>query len=485
MRFLVPIERMEPSRLALAYLAGWDCIPWPGRVSWHHDVLEIVRSVDQSAALTLPWPVADRGTPAVSTGTLIERERPYALPLELARGKVGRLLNQMNDWKALGFQSPATAEETASEATACFAQAVVLRSDSGRSQKLAQTALELAVRAGETALAAFIDQTLAAVGTLRRKRRLWCGAEQGRAVLSAEDRRLLDDFSTAAMLRVTWRDCEPEEGQYAFDLLDRLLFLCREQRRPRSVGPLISLLPGELPGWLAPDAPPEDIQRRALRFLTALLRSYRGKVDLWEAVGPLNVANPFGWNDEFLANFAARIVQHVRNLSPGIPIAVSVRQPWLEDLRRRECEFPAPIILDALIRAGVGLSQIVLDTHLGYDRGTLLRDGLDVSRQLDFWGQLGLPLIVRFCAPSRGDADPLAVGDAKVQAAPWSEAVQAEWTKIWLRLLLTKSFVRGFFWCQLRDAEPHEFPHGGLWDVTRRPKPVVETLIEFRRLHLD
>ncbi|NMC18838.1 MAG: hypothetical protein GYA33_00305, partial [Thermogutta sp.] len=146
MRFLVPIERMEPSRLALAYLAGWDCIPWPGRVSWHHDVLEIVRSVDQSAALTLPWPVADRGTPAVSTGTLIERERPYALPLELARGKVGRLLNQMNDWKALGFQSPATAEETASEATACFAQAVVLRSDSGRSQKLAQTALELAVR---------------------------------------------------------------------------------------------------------------------------------------------------------------------------------------------------------------------------------------------------------------------------------------------------------------------------------------------------
>lgn len=484
MRFLLPINQMEPSRLSLAYLAGWDCIPWPGKVSWNHDVLEVMRSVDQSAALTLPWPIADKGTLAVSTGTLIEREHPYALPLELARGKVGRLLNQMSDWKALGFLSPTAAEEAASEATACFAQAVVLRSDSERSRKLAQTALDLAVRAGETALAAFIDQTLAALRSRRPKSHIWCGAEYGRVVLSAEEHQLLDEFSTAAMLRVTWRDCEPEEGQYTFDLLDRLLFLCRERRLPRSVGPLISLLPGELPGWIAPDTPAEDIQRRALKFLTTLLRTYRGRVDLWEAVGPLNVPNPFGWNDEFLANFAARIVQHIRNLGPGIPIAVSVRQPWLEDLRRRECEFPAPIVLDALIRAGVGLSQIILDTHLGYDRGTLLRDGLDVSRQLEFWGQLGLPLIVRFCAPSRGDADPFALGDAKVQAAPWSEAAQAEWTKLWLRLILTKSFVRGFFWCQLRDAEPHEFPHGGLWDVTRRAKPAVEALIEFRRRYL-
>ncbi|WP_460182407.1 hypothetical protein [Thermopirellula anaerolimosa] len=476
---------MEPNRSALAYLAGWDCIPWPGRVSWNGDILEIVRSVDQSAALTLPWPVADRGTLAVSTGTLIERERPYALPLELARGKVGRLLNQISDWKTLGYQSPTAAEETASEAAACFAQAVVLRSDSERSRKLAQAALELAVRAGETALDAFIDQALAAIRMRQSHRPIWCGVEQGRTVLSAEERKLLDEFSNAAMLRVTWRDCEPEEGQFTFDLLDRLLYLCREQRRPRSVGPLISLLPEELPDWLTADIPAEEIQRRALKFLTALLRAYRGKVDLWEAVGPLRPANPFGWSDEFLANFAARVVQHIRNLSPGVPIAVSVRQPWLEDLGRQACEFPAPIVLDALIRAGVGLSQIVLDTHLGYDRGTLLRDGLDVSRQLEFWGQLGLPLIVRFCAPSRCDVDPLAPGDVRIQTAPWSEAAQAEWTRLWLRILLTKSFVRGFFWCQLRDAEPHEFPHGGLWDITRQPKPVVEALIDFRRRFLN
>ncbi|MGQ9606162.1 MAG: hypothetical protein ACUVTW_08165 [Thermogutta sp.] len=485
MRFSVPLQWMEPSRLALAYLAGWDCIPWPGRVSWEQGILEITRSADQSAALTLPWPIADRGTLALSTGTLIERERPYALPLELARGKVGRLLNHLNDWKALGFQSPASAEETAGEAAALFAQAVVLRSDSERSQKLAQTALELAVQAGETALDAFVDQTLVAMRMRQPKRHIWCGVEQGRTILSAEERQLLDEFSNAAMLRVTWRDCESEEGQFTFDLLDRLLFFCREERRPRSVGPLISLLPGELPGWLPLDAPAEEVQRRASRFLTAILRNYRGKVDLWEAIGPLHPSHPFAWSDESLANFTARIVQHIRNLSPGVPIAVSVRQPWLEELRQRESEFPAPIVLDALIRAGVGLSQIVLDTHLGYDRGTLLRDGIDVYRQLEFWGQLGLPLIVRFCAPSRCDADPLAVGNARIQAVPWSDAVQAEWTRIWLRILLTKSFVRGFFWSQLRDAEPHEFPHGGLWDIARRPKPVVKTLTEFRRRYLN
>lgn len=484
MRFFIPLDRVDLGSFSLAYLAGWDYIPWPGQVFWNQGHLEIVRSVDQSAALTMPWPIGDTGSLAVSTGTLIERERPYVLPLELARGKVGRALNQMTEWQALGFQPPTSAEEMVAEATACFAQSVVLRTDSERSLKLAQTALALAVQAAESAMHAYIDQVLNATRATQPKRQFWLGVEQGHSVLSQTEQAQIDAFSNAAMLRVTWRDCEPAKGQYTFDLIERLLLLCREQRRPRGVGPLISLLPGELPSWLGPDTPAEEVQLHALQFLTTLLRDYRGKVDLWEVVGPLNVANPFNWSDEFLANFVARVVQRVRSTSPATPIAVSVRQPWLEDLRHRDCEFPAPVILDALIRAGVGLSHIVLDTHWGYESGTLLRDDFDISRQLDFWAQLGLPLIVRLCIPSRHDVDPLAVGNAKVQGETWTETLQAGWTRRWLRICLAKPYLKGVFWCQLRDTEPHEFPHSGLWDVERRGKSVLETLRAFRSQYL-
>ncbi len=48
-------------------------------------------------------------------------------------------------------------------------------------------------------------------------------------------------------------------------------------------------------------------------------------------------------------------------------------------------------------------------------------------------------------------------------------------------LLLAKPAVQGIYWSQLADNLPHDFPHGGLFDATGRPKPALEALGKLRR----
>ena len=50
--------------------------------------------------------------------------------------------------------------------------------------------------------------------------------------------------------------------------------------------------------------------------------------------------------------------------------------------------------------------------------------------------------------------------------------------------MLAKPYVHGILWGQLRDAEPHDFAHGGLFDLRRHPKPALRQLASIRQAHL-
>ena len=47
---------------------------------------------------------------------------------------------------------------------------------------------------------------------------------------------------------------------------------------------------------------------------------------------------------------------------------------------------------------------------------------------------------------------------------------QQAWVARFVPLLLAKPMVQGVIWNQLRDSNPHGFPHGGLFDGHRRAK---------------
>src|SRR5438477_9911553 len=96
LRFLVPRpEQIDPEAIGRTYLAGMDDVPWRTEVAWDGRQLTVERSDSDSGYLYVPWRAAGHGQLTLSTATLIEREAPYLLPVELARGTLNRLRNQL------------------------------------------------------------------------------------------------------------------------------------------------------------------------------------------------------------------------------------------------------------------------------------------------------------------------------------------------------------------------------------------------------
>jgi hypothetical protein len=66
-------------------------------------------------------------------------------------------------------------------------------------------------------------------------------------------------------------------------------------------------------------------------------------------------------------------------------------------------------------------------------------------------------------------------------AGQWTPVAQQAWAARYLPLLLAKPFIQGIYWNQLRDTTAHDFPHGGLFDLNDKAKPVLRTLALLRQ----
>src|ERR1700680_2526658 len=77
---------------------GQDNMPFLSEVVLEPGKMRVSRQDDESGFVACPWVIEGAGTLLTTTATLIERDVPYALAVELARGKVNQLRNQLADW---------------------------------------------------------------------------------------------------------------------------------------------------------------------------------------------------------------------------------------------------------------------------------------------------------------------------------------------------------------------------------------------------
>jgi hypothetical protein len=251
-------------------------------------------------------------------------------------------------------------------------------------------------------------------------------------------------------------------------------------------GPLLQLDPDGLPDWLYLwEGDVDGLMSFVCEFIQSAVTRYRGKVDVWQCAGRLNAAEVLSLSEEDKLRLAARTIELVRSLDPDTPTVISIDQPWAEYLSRREMDFPPLQFADALVRVGLDLTGLVLEINVGYyPGGTLPRTTLEFNRQLDHWSLLGLPLLVSISVPSAYHDDPLARHRVKLAPGSWTTKSQQAWIARYVPLILAKPYVHGVIWNQLRDSEPHDFPHGGLFDHERHAKPALSTLVSIRRTHL-
>ena len=198
--------------------------------------------------------------------------------------------------------------------------------------------------------------------------------------------------------------------------------------------------------------------------------------------GRVNSSEILALSEEERLRLAAETVHLIRSLDAEASTIVSLDQPWGEYMGRRPVDFPPLHFADALIRSGLDLKALMLELNLGCYRGaTLPRTAVELSRLLDYWNLLGLPLMMSLSVPSASQSDRLAQRRTEPLVGPWTPQVQQAWISRLVPLILAKPGVQGFVWNQLRDDVPHDFPHAGLFDHHGLPKPALKTLTSIRQ----
>jgi hypothetical protein len=482
-RFLVtPADRITDEVLQLAYLSGADHTPWPVRLEVEGGVLTLERAESESASLTLPWPVERHGLLGLCTATLLERPEPYHLPLELARGTIHRLRDQLFEWQMIGLAIPKEVQDKLAEAIGRFSWAVVSQDEVPQSAAKAQDALRTALDASQLLAGAYAEQVIAARRRVGGKLPSLLGAElSGPPLDDAAAKMFLSAFN-AALVSVCWRDIEANEGDFSWSACDEHVAWCRAHGLKVCAGPLLQPDPRGLPDWVYLwEDDFENLTAAAGDFIRAAVERYRGKVDFWLCAARANTCEALSLSEEENLRLAAGALDLVRTLDPDTPTVVSIDQPWGEYMGRRAVESPPLHFADALVRSGLDLRALMLELNLGCFRGgTLPPTELDLSRRLDTWSVLGLPLLVSLAIPSGDREDPLGQRRLRVPPGSWSLESQQAWTARYVPLMLAKPGVLGVFWNQLRDGQPHDFPHAGLFGPRRTLKPALRTLAALR-----
>jgi hypothetical protein len=487
MRFIVPDDHSSEEVFRQAYLTGLDRVPWFVERRQENGQLVLERSVSDSGSLNIPWLVEGYGQLTLSTGTLRERPEPYHLPLELARGKVSQLRNQMSDWVIQGLEVPPEVHQKVAEATRLFSQAVVDPRQSEQSRELANQAIRTALEAGDQLAECYAEQALALRRRISNRLPSVLGANLGTS--------LLDDYTAGQYVQtfnagcapLVWREIQTSEGRLDWSISDKQIEWCRAHELTVCAGPLLQFDDHSLPDWLYMcEGDFDSILDFASEFVEAVVRRYRGKVDLWICSGRVNTADILSLSEEEKVRLAARSIELVHCLDSDTETVISFDRPWGEYLTQRKNDLPPLHFADALVRAGLGVTGLMLEMNVGYSaRGTLQRDPLEFSRLLDYWSILGVPLYLAVTVPSASHADLLARCRETLSQGNWSTKAQQAWVTQYLPPLLAKPFVSGILWNQLRDFEPHDFPHGGLFDLRRHPKPALRQLASLRKAHFQ
>jgi GH35 family endo-1,4-beta-xylanase len=478
-----------PDACIASSVGYYDQTPGPTTLQIANGSLVLSREESGSGYLVLPWPVEPFGTLVVSTTTLREREEPYRLLVELARGKLNQVRVQTGEWQGIGLRTTPEFDRALSEATRLFGVAA-LAGNEQEADASATRVLEKTHELADRLARDYIEQMFATrhdEGPLDT----WLTARHQRA-LSGDAAKEYTTAFNAANVYFRWRDVEPHEAQYDWTQADAAVSAALDAGFPVTIGPIIDLAPGMLPAWAAgwhADLP--ALAAFMCDYLETAVSRYKNEVRRWIICAGFNNADALGLVDDDRLRLAYRLFEAAAQVDPSLELILSVAQPWGDYLASADQTISPMTFPDDLVRAGVRLAAVELELRIGTrPRGSLPRDLLDTARLLDNFGMLGPPLEVSLGLPTASEPDRNATEhEQEVWKHGWrsgpSVEGQAEWGASFAALALCWPKVRTVTWDHWSDAEPHLVPNGGLLDENGRPRPLLSRLRTLRNEHLD
>ncbi len=476
----------DRTALGRAYMTGLDRSATRIRVSIEGDLLVCRREGEESGRLFVPWPIPGFGTAYVGTATLGERAEPYDLAVELARGKLNDVRNQLADWQLMGLRAGSMLLATLGEAQSAFVRAVTSRSEPEAAAEAAQACLVATWEAGQALVEHYIQQVI--------QTRIAGGAKlptQLAVAVHTEPRRPwsseLKSRINTLRLACPWRTISPTEGQNRWETFDAQLAWAQKHRMALHAGPLIDLRSDALPDWLCLwNGDFEAILGLAVELVRQAVGRYRGKIPTWTLIHRPGSSDVLGLGEEDQVRLTARLLQVARHVDPSAQFLVGVDRPWGEWLGQSKFQLGPLHLADYLARSELGLSGIELEFAMGYTApGSGLRDLFEFSRLLDLYALINLPLYVTLALPSSLAADPKADPAVKPVPGDWPDDLDgnshARWSSGFIALAAAKPFVRSVTWWQPTDGLPHLYPSAGLMRADHSAKPLADWMRTFRK----
>ncbi len=479
----------EKANLSGAYVVGTDDVPLRAEISFKEGVIHCKKRAAGPAGLAVLWPMSDIGSVLLETIRVLERERPYVLQVELARGRLMRINHKLEDW---GLAEYAGAEELIAQVDHGRDLLIkALQADTpGEAAIIGDEALRVAVKASEELTRyhaeVFLDRRRQTGGF--GKRILGCSVHLEEPTDALRKRlKATFDFVT---LPIIWRDVEPSEQAFNWRPLDAWVELLDKHNIPMVGSTLLSFNERHVPDWLYIwEHDFDTIRDLAFEHVRRVINRYGQYIQTWNVISGIHANNCFTFNFEQLIELTRMTTALTRQVCPRAVTIIDLVAPWGEYYARNQRTIPPLLYADMAVQSGINFDAFGLQFYFGPGiDGMYVRDMFQVSALLDLFAKMGKPVhITALQVPSKtmtdgGGSAPTGAGATPggMWRAPWSEEIQSEWLCWFLEIALSKPFVESVSWHGLVDHDRALIPHGGLLRWDHEPKAAFEELARLR-----
>jgi GH35 family endo-1,4-beta-xylanase len=477
-----PLKKLS---LAGAYLFGADMIPLRhvDKIDFDDGLLVCQKRSQDSAGLSLMWPIEGNGQLLLHTTRLPEREEPYNLNLELARARIMQITLKREDWAL--FDQNKKLDRMAQEVQDLFIEALQHTSTPEKASILADEALKKGVEFSEKLAAQHAEQFLAARFRNKALGRHSLGCELDPEQIHNENYRkcLLEMFGYIT-IPVNWAQIEAEKEEYDFDAIDQCIQYLAGRRLALCAGPLLKFTPENIPQWLLNEKPSfEKIREHAYEFITQIVSRYGKYIHAWRVISGINAMNCFGFNFEQVIEMTRTACLAARSVDTKSRKVVELMYPWGEYYAHDKTTVPPLVYADMVIQSGISFDAFGLQFHFGRDEpGMHVRDMMQISSRLDCFAAVPKPIhVTGVSIPDSHGEKKHSIDRAGSWRQEWSQSVQASWLEEFYKLALARPYINTVTYSCLADQKQSHLKGCGLLTPKLTPKKAFLVMAKLQR----
>ncbi|WP_437185512.1 endo-1,4-beta-xylanase [Planctomicrobium sp. SH668] len=480
MRFLVhsPITGVRSHDLLGSYCSALDGRVVPCQIWLSERELVCERQGTESVKLNVIWRLRSGEDVLLSTTSLRDRNEPYSLALELARGKLAEIRESLANWVSMGMVVPDVVTESIRNSFNGLTKAGTCGEHSPFRHEQAVLAIEHACEAANLLCDSYVIQRQASNRRQLHHAPRILGCVVNDALANPEHQQIFHQAFNSISLPFDWKEVEVSEGGHDWSRIDEIVNFAQQNRLLLKGGPVVDLSPGATPDWLIPWKKDfKNLPCFLCDFVETSISRYNGVIRLWEVASSGNLAGGLDLGEDQCLALTAKVLEAAHRTDADAQYFIRIDSPWGEYQRHGANRLTPFQFVDAIVRSNLGLTGVTLEITKGYGtEGCYPRDLLAISKLIDLWSQLQIQIHVNLACPSASGIDPLANPRFEVASEHWNDERQARWVEGVIPLLLAKPTVTGIYLSQFSDGVSHRFPHAGLIGANDQPKLLLETM---------